>query len=165
MSSSTTFPISIDELKLIPGVGTGKARRYGRPFVDFIRTYVEQNEIERPDDFKMRAIPSKSNAKIFLIQGIDRKTDLDSLAESRGMDFDELLDELEAIVNSGYKIDIQYYIDQKIMDQDIQDEIFDYFRESESGSLEEAYKDLGLDDYTEQDIRLMRIKFLSEMGN
>ena len=162
---ATTFPISIDELKLIPGVGTGKARRYGRPFVDFIRTYVEQNEIERPDDFKMRAIPSKSNAKIFLIQGIDRKTDLESLAESRGMDFDELLDELEAIVNSGYKIDIQYYIDQKIMDQDIQDEIFDYFRESESGSLEEAYKDLGLDDYTEQDIRLMRIKFLSEMGN
>ncbi len=125
---------------------------------------MEENEIERPDDFRMRAIPNRSNTKVFLIQGIDRKTDLESLAESRGMDFDELLDELEGIVYSGYRIDIQYYIDQ-LMDKDIQDEIFDYFCESESGDLEEAYRDLGLDDYEEKEIRLMRIKFLSEMGN
>ena len=161
---ATTYPVTIDELKLISGVGDGKAKRYGQPFVELIKQYVEENEIERPDDFRMRAIPSRSNAKIFLIQNIDLKTDLAALAESRNMTFDELLTELEAIVYSGYKIDIQYYIDQ-IMDEDMQEEIFDYFRESESGDLEEAYRNLGLDNYEENEIRLMRIKFLSEMGN
>ena len=161
---ATTYPITVDELKLIPGVGDGKARRYGKPFVELIKKYVEVNEVERPDDFRMRTIPNKSNSKIFLIQGIDRRIDLESLAESRGMNFDELLDELETIVDNGYKIDIQYYIDQ-IMSPDMQDEIFDYFRQSESGDLEEAYNELGLDDYKEHEIRLVRIKFLSEMGN
>ncbi len=161
---ATTYPITIDELKLVSGVGESKARRYGQPFVDLIKKYVEENDIERPDDFRMRTIPSRSNVKIKLIQNIDRKTDLDSLAASPGMDFDKLLDELEAIVNSGYKIDIQYYISERI-DQDIQDEIYDYFLHSETGDLKQAYNDLGLDDYTEHEIRLMRIKFLSEMGN
>ena len=161
---ATTYPVTLDELKLIPGVGDGKAKRYGKDFVELIKMHVEENEIERPEDFRMRAVPNKSNFKIYLIQGIDRKTDLSSLAESRGITFDELLDELEAIVYSGYKINIDYYIDQQ-MDDDIQEEIFDYFRNSETDDLQTAFDELGLDDYKEEEIRLVRIKFLSEMGN
>ena len=161
---ATTYPVTLDELKLIPGVGDGKAKRYGKDFVELIQMHVEENEIERPDDFRMRAMPNKSNSKIYLIQGIDRKTDLSSLAESRGMDFDELLTELESIVYSGYKINIDYYINQQI-DEDIQEDIFDYFRNSETDDLQAAIDELGLDDYKEEEIRLVRIKFLSEMGN
>ncbi|MBO7609758.1 MAG: DNA helicase RecQ [Muribaculaceae bacterium] len=161
---ATTYPITLDELKLIPGVGDGKAKRYGKDFIELIKRHVDQNEIERPEDFRMRAMPNKSNAKIYLIQGIDRKTDLSSLAESRDMDFDELLDELESIVYSGYKINIDYYINE-VVDQDIQDDIFDYFRNSETDDLQTAFDELGLEDYKEEEIRLVRIKFLSEMGN
>lgn len=161
---STTYPITLDELKLVPGVGDGKARRYGKEFVELIKKYVDENEIERPDDFRMRAIPKKSNVKIFLIQGIDRKISLDSLAESRGMSFDELLTELETIVYNGYKINIDYYIEQT-MDADIQQDIFEYFRECEVDDLAKAIEELGEDEYTEKEVRLVRIKFLSEMGN
>lgn len=161
---ATTYPISVDELKLIPGVGDGKAKRYGKEFVELIKRHVEENEIERPDDFRMRAVPNKSNAKIYLIQGIDRKTDLVALANSRGMDFNQLLDELESIVYSGYKINIDYYIND-MMDEDIQEDIFDYFRNSETDDLQRAFDELGLEDYKEEEIRLVRIKFLSEMGN
>ena len=160
---ATTYPITLDELRLIPGVGEGKAKRYGKDFIDLIRFHVEENEIERPQDFRMRSIAKKSNPKIYLIQGIDRKVSLDALAQSKNMNFEELLDELEAIVYSGYKIDIGYYLDQT-MDQDMQEDIYDYFRSSDTDDLAAAVEELG-DDYTENEIRLTRIRFLSEMGN
>ena len=161
---ATTYPITLDELKLIPGVGEGKAKRYGLQFVELIKRHVEENEIERPEDFRMRAVASKSNVKIYLITGTDRKIGLDELAKDKGMDMDELLDELEAIVYSGYKINIGYYVDA-VMDQDIHDDIYNYFRESESDDLQRAIDELGEDDYTEEEIRLVRIQFLSDMGN
>lgn len=160
---ATTYPITLDELKLIPGVGEGKAKRYGQKFVELIKRHVEENEIERPEDFRMRAVASKSNIKIYLITGTDRKIGLDELAKDKGMDMDELLDELEAIVYSGYKINIGYYVDS-VMDEDIHDDIYEYFRESESDDLQTAVDELG-DDYTEEEIRLVRIQFLSDMGN
>ncbi|MBR1474885.1 MAG: DNA helicase RecQ [Muribaculaceae bacterium] len=160
---ATTYPITIEELKLIPGVGEGKAKRYGQKFVELIKRHVDENEIERPEDFRMRAVASKSNVKIYLITGTDRKIGLDELAKDKGMDMDELLDELESIVYSGYKINIGYYVDM-VMDQDIHDDIYDYFRESESDDLQEAIQELG-EDYTEEEIRLVRIQFLSDMGN
>ncbi len=160
---ATTYPITIDELKLIPGVGEGKAKRYGNKFVELIKRHVDENEIERPEDFRMRAVASKSNVKIYLITGTDRKIGLDELAKDKGMDMDELLDELEAIVYSGYKINIGYYVDM-IMDDDIHDDIYEYFRESESDDLQTAIDELG-EDYTEEEIRLVRIQFLSDMGN
>ena len=160
---ATTYPITLDELKLIPGVGEGKAKRYGQKFVELIKRHVDENEIERPEDFRMRAVASKSNVKIYLITGTDRKIGLDELAKDKGMDMDELLDELEAIVYSGYKINIGYYVDA-VMDQDIHDDIYNYFRESESDDLQTAIDELG-DDYTEEEIRLVRIQFLSDMGN
>ena len=161
---ATTYPITLDELKLIPGVGEGKAKRYGQKFVELIKRHVDENEIERPEDFRMRAVASKSNVKIYLITGTDRKIGLDELAKDKGMDMDELLDELEAIVYSGYKINIGYYVDS-VMDQDIHDDIYNYFRESESDDLQTAIDELGEDDYTEEEIRLVRIQFLSDMGN
>ncbi len=160
---ATTYPITLDELKLIPGVGDGKAKRYGQEFVSLIKRHVDENEIERPEDFRMRAVASKSNVKIYLITGTDRKIGLDELAKDKGMDMDELLDELEAIVYSGYKINIGYYVDM-VMDQDIHDDIYDYFRDSESDDLKTAIEELG-EDYTEEEIRLVRIQFLSDMGN
>ncbi len=160
---ATTYPITLDELKLIPGVGEGKAKRYGQEFVSLIKRHVDENEIERPEDFRMRAVASKSNVKIYLITGTDRKIGLDELAKDKGMDMDELLDELEAIVYSGYKINIGYYVDM-VMDQDIHDDIYDYFRDSESDDLKTAIEELG-EDYTEEEIRLVRIQFLSDMGN
>ena len=160
---ATTYPITVDELKLIPGVGEGKAKRYGQKFVELIKRHVEENEIERPEDFRMRSVANQSNVKIYLIKGTDRKIGLDELAKDKGMDMDELLDELEAIVYSGYKINIGYYVDS-VMDQDIHDDIYDYFRDSESDDLQTAIDELG-DDFTEEEIRLVRIQFLSDMGN
>lgn len=160
---ATTYPITLDELKNIPGVGAGKAKRFGAEFVEVIRRHVEDNEIQRPEDLRVRTVPSKSNVKIFLIQGIDRKVSLDVLADSKGLEFSELLDELEGIVESGTKINIRYYLNE-IMDEEQQEEIMDFFRQSEEDNLEEAIQELG-EDYTEEEIRLVRVKFLSEMGN
>ncbi len=160
---ATTYPITLDELKNIPGVGVGKATRFGTEFVEVIRRHVEENEIQRPEDLRVRTVPSKSNVKIFLIQGIDRKVSLDVLADSKGLEFSELLDELEGIVESGTKINIRYYLNE-ILDEDQQEEIMDFFRQSEEDNLEEAIQELG-EDYTEEEIRLVRVKFLSEMGN
>lgn len=160
---ATTYPINIDELQNIPGVGSGKAKRYGEEFVRVIKTHVEENEIERPEDLRVRSVANKSKLKISIIQGIDRKIALDELAESKGLDFSEFLDEIEAIVYSGTKINISYFLDE-IMDEDHQEDIFDYFKESESDDLEMAISELGRD-YSEEEIRLVRIKFLSEMGN
>lgn len=160
---ATTYPISIEELINIPGVGPGKAKRYGEEFIKVIKRHVEENEIERPEDLLVRSVPNKSKLKISLIQGIDRRIPLDELAESKGLDFNEMLDEVEAIVYSGTKINIDYFISE-IMDEDHEDEIFEYFKESESDDLDEAVKELG-SDFTEEEIRLVRIKFLSELGN
>ena len=160
---ATTYPVTIEELKLVPGVGEGKAKKFGQEFVDLIKKYVDENEIERPDDFRMRAIP-KNNKKITLIQGIDNKKSLESLAESLGLTHDEMLSELEGIVYNGWKINIDYYIREKI-DEDIIQDIYDYFCNCEEDNLSKAIEELGQDDYTEEEVRLVRIKFLSEMGN
>ena len=160
---ATTYPITLDELQNIPGVGPGKAKRYGQEFIDLIKKYVDENEIERPEDMRVRTVANKSKNKIELITAIDRKVPLDALAESKDLEFDELLDELEAIVYSGTKINVSYYIDEAI-DNDIEEDIFEYFKESDSDRLSVAIEELG-DEYTEEEIRLVRIKFLSEMGN
>jgi len=160
---ATTYPITIDELQNIPGVGPGKAKRYGKEFVDLIKKYVDENEIERPEDMRVRTVANKSKLKVEIITAIDRKVPLDALAESKDLEFDELLDELEAIVYSGTKINVSYYIDEAI-DVDIEEDIFSYFKESDTDDIETAMQELG-DDYTEEEIRLVRIKFLSEMGN
>ena len=160
---ATTYPITLDELQNIPGVGPGKAKRYGKDFVELIKKYVDENEIERPEDMRVRTVANKSKLKVEIITAIDRKVPLDALAESKDLDFDELLDELEAIVYSGTKINVSYYIDEAI-DADIEEDIFEYFKESDTDDIETAMEELG-DDYTEEEIRLVRIKFLSEMGN
>lgn len=160
---ATTYPVTLEELQNIPGVGAGKAKRYGEDFIKVIKTHVEENEIERPEDLRVRSVANKSKLKISIIQGIDRKIALDALAESKGLEFNELLDEIEAIVYSGTKISIDYFLDE-IMDEDRQLDIFDYFKESESDDLQEAINELG-NEYSEEEIRLIRIKFLSEMGN
>ncbi|MDE5723029.1 MAG: DNA helicase RecQ, partial [Paramuribaculum sp.] len=159
---ATTYPINIEELAGIAGVGAGKARRYGKEFVEVIRKHVEENDIDRPEDLVVRSLANKSKVKISIIHSIDRKIDLNEIADSKGMEFDELLDEIESIVNSGTKININYYIDE-MLDEDQQDEIFDWFKQSESGMLEDAYQEFG-SDYSEEEIRLMRIKFISDMG-
>ncbi|MCK9155258.1 MAG: DNA helicase RecQ [Paludibacteraceae bacterium] len=161
---ATTYPITLDELQNIPGVGAGKAKRFGEDFVKLIRTHVQENEIERPEDLRVRSVANKSKLKVSIIQAIDRKIALDDIAESKGLEFGELLDEIEVIVYSGTKININYFLNQ-IMDQDRIDEVFDYFKEAESDDIKDAVEELGAEDYTEEEIRLVRIKFLSEMGN
>ncbi len=161
---ATVYPISIEELQNIPGVGAGKAKRYGEDFIKLIKKHVIENEIERPEDLRVRSVPNKSKLKVSIIQAIDRKIPLDDIAESKGLDFDELLTEIESIVESGTKINIDFFLAQ-IMDEERTNDIFDYFREeSESDDINDAVEGLG-GDYTEEEIRLVRIKFLSEMGN
>ena len=160
---ATTYPVTIEELQNIPGVGAGKAKRYGEEFIKVINIHCDENEIERPEDLRVRTVANKSKLKVSIIQGIDRKIALDELAESKGLEFSDLLDEVEAIVYSGTKINIDYFL-QEIMDEDHIEDIFEYFKEADSDSLEDAINELGRD-YTEEEIRLVRIKFLSEMGN
>lgn len=159
---ATTYPITIEELANISGVGIGKAKRYGDEFVKLIRRHVEENEIDRPEDMVVRTVANKSKVKIAIIHAIDRKIPLDEIARSMGLETDELLEDIEAIVNSGTKINLDYYIDD-LLDDEQQQDIFDYFKDSESGDLNDAYNELG-DEYAEEEIRLMRIKFISEMG-
>ena len=160
---ATTYPVTLDELQNSPGVGAGKAKRYGEEFVKVIKKHCDENEIERPEDLRVRTVANKSKLKVSIIQGIDRKIALDELAESKGLEFSDLLDEVEAIVYSGTKIHIDYFLDE-VMDEDHVEDIFDYFKEAESDDLEAAIEELGRE-YTEEEIRLVRIKFLSEMGN
>ena len=160
---ATSYPITVDELLNIPGVGSGKANRYGEAFVKVIRTYVEEKEIERPEDLRVRSVANKSKLKISIIQAIDRKIDLNEIAVSNGIDFDQLLDEIEAIVNAGTRINISYFIDE-IIDPEDQKDIFDFFRTQETDNLDEAYAEL-CPDYSEEEVRLVRVKFLSELGN
>jgi ATP-dependent DNA helicase RecQ len=161
---ATNYPISIDELKNITGVGAGKATKYGKPFVDLIKKYVEDNEIERPMDLVVKSVVNKSGLKVYIIQNIDRKISLEDMADAKGLKLGEMIGEIETIVASGTRIDIQYYINE-VIDEERQDEVFEYFRTAESDSVMDALKELGEDDYTEDEIRLMRIKFMSELGN
>lgn len=160
---ATTYPLTKDELMGIPGVGAGKASKFGKDFLAVIKKYVEENEIERPEDIRVRSVAKKSNTKIQIIQAIDRQVDLDELSENLGLEFDEFLTELESIVEAGTKIDIQYFVDM-ILDEDQQADIEEYFSECEEDDIEGAIQELG-GDYDEESIRLMRVKFISDKGN
>lgn len=160
---STAYPVTEEELLCIPGVGNGKAKRFGKEFLELIAKYVEENEIERPEDIRVRMVANKSKVKIYIIQGIDRKIPLDDLASSKGLEFSELLDDIESIVDCGTRLNIDYYMNE-IMEPDQQEELLDYFMETQEDNLEEAIQELG-EDFTEDEIRLMRVKFLSEYGN
>ena len=160
---ATTYPVTIEELQNIPGVGAGKAKRYGKDFVEIIKKYVDENEIIRPEDLRVRTVANKSKLKVWIVQSIDRKVALDDIAISKGLEFDELLDEIETIVYAGTRINVDYFIND-VMDEDHIDEIYQYFKESVTDSLEEAIRELG-SEYTEEEIRLIRIKFLSELAN
>lgn len=160
---ATVYPVSLEDLQTIQGVGAGKARRYGKEFVALIKKHCEENDIERPMDLRVRTVAKKSVLKVKIIQSIDRHVALDDIAEAQGLEFDELLDEVEAIVYSGTKINIDYFLEE-VMDDDRIDEIYDYFKESETDDLEAAMDELG-EDCTEEEIRLVRIKFMSDMGN
>ncbi len=160
---ATTYPVTLDELQNIPGVGAGKAKRYGQEFITLIKKHVEENEIERPEDLRVRTVANKSKLKVSIIQRIDRKVALDEIALTNGLEFNELLDEIEAIVYSGTRINIDYFVND-VMDEDHVEDIYEYFKDSETDDLEDAIEELG-GDYTEEEIRLVRIKFLSEMAN
>jgi len=160
---TTLYPITLEEMQNIPGVGVGKAKRYGQEFCDLIKQYCEENEIERPTDMRVRTVANKSKMKVNIIHAIDHKIDLEEIAKSNGIGFDELLDELEAIVYSGTKLNIDYFLDEEI-DEDCISEIYDYFRSSETDNLDVAVKNIE-GDYDDEVIRLVRIKFISELAN
>lgn len=160
---ATVYPISEEELQNIPGVGAGKAKRYGKAFCELIKRHCEENDISRLEDLRVRTVANKSKLKVSIIQSIDRKVALDDIASAKGIDFPELLDEIEAIVYSGTRLNIDYFLDE-VMDEDHMLDIYDYFRESETDDLDVAMDELG-DEYTEEEIRLVRVKFISEMAN
>ncbi len=159
---ATSYPITLDELQNIPGVGAGKAKRYGKEFVELIKKHVEENDITRPEDLRVKTVANKSKLKVSIVQAIDRKVALDDLAESKGIDFNEMLSEVEAIVYSGTKINIDYFLNE-VMDQDVIQDIYSYFKETETDDLEKAQEELS--DYTDTEIRMVRIKFFSDMAN
>jgi ATP-dependent DNA helicase RecQ len=162
---SIQYPITIEELQNITGVGVGKAKRYGNEFIDLIKAYVEDKEIVRPQDMVVKSVANKSLLKVFIIQSIDRKMDLEDIANAKNLEVNELISEIEAIVNSGTKLNLDYYIN-KVIEEEKLNEIFDYFKdEAETESIEEAIDYLGEEDFTEEEIRLVRIKFISEVGN
>ncbi len=160
---ATTYPITIDELKNIPGVGEGKAKRYGEEFCALIKRHCEENEIDRPEDIRIRTVANKSKLKVAIINAIDRKVALDDLAISKGVEFDELLDDVESIVYSGTKLNIDYFLEE-ILDEENLNEIYEYFKTSDTDSIDAAIEELG-GEYTEEEIRLVRVKFISEVGN
>ncbi|MBT8218613.1 MAG: DNA helicase RecQ [Bacteroidia bacterium] len=161
---ATMYPISMKDMANINGISIGKANRYGKPFLELIKQYVEDNDIERPTEFVVKSIANKSKLKVTIIQNIDRKLPLDEIARSNNISMDQLSDELDMIVNSGTKLDINYYLEE-IMDDDTQEDIYDYFMDAESGDADAAYAELKDDDYTMEEIKLVRLKFLSEMSN
>lgn len=161
---SIMYPVTIDELKNCQGVGEGKAKKFGKEFIQLIAKYVEENDIIRPTEFVVKSVANKSLNKVYIIKSIDRRLPLDEIADAKNMELDQLYDELEAIVGSGTRINIDYYIRQ-VIDEDKVDDIYDYFKEeATSDSVNEALKALG-PDYTEEEVRLIRIKFMSELGN
>ena len=160
---ATVYPVTLEELQQVQGVGAGKARKFGKEFVELIKRHCEENEIERPEDLRVRTVAKKSAMKVKIIQSIDRQVDLDDIANAQGLEFEELLDEVEAIVYSGTKLNIDYFLEE-VMDDDHVDDIYDYFSESDTDDLNTAMDELG-DDYSEDEVRLVRIKFLSEVAN
>ncbi len=161
---SISYPVTLDELKNCQGIGEGKARKFGKEFIELIAKYVEENEIMRPDDFVVKSIVNKSANKVFIIQSIDRKLPLEDIAEAKGLDMEELMTEIEAIVYSGTQLNLDYYLEQTI-DEDVIEDIYEYFKEdAESDSLEAAMEELG-SDYDEMEVRLVRVKFLCEVAN
>lgn len=160
----TQYPTSIEEMTHISGVGTGKAQKYGHEFIELIKKYVEENEIERPQDFVVKSVVNKSALKVYIIQNIDRRINFEDIAIAKGLDMDELLTEIESIVASGAKINIDYYINEYIEPYH-QEEILDYFHNAESDSVDEALEELGEGEYTMEEIRIMKIKFMSDLGN
>lgn len=160
----THYPIAMDELRQISGVGSGKAMKFGSPFLELIKKYVEDNDIERPIDLIIKTQANKSQMKVSIIQNIDRQIGLEDIADSKGITYEEILKEVESIVNSGTKLNLNYFIDE-VIDDDRQDEVFDYFRAAETDSIDAALNELGETDYTREEIQLMRIKFMSELGN
>ncbi len=161
---SVQYPTSMEELQNITGVGAGKAKRYGKEFVELIKAYVEEKEIIRPQDLVVKSVVNKSGLKVYIIQSIDRKLSFVDICEAKNIEMGDLLNEVESIVNSGTKINIDYYIDE-VLDEEKRDEIFEYFMEAESESIADALNELGEADFSEEEIRLVRIKFISEMGN
>ena len=158
------YPITKEEMTQIAGVGAGKAEKFGEPFIKLIKEYVEENDITRPNDMVVKSVVNKSALKIAIIQNIDKRIPLEDIAYARGLSFDELLSEIESIVSSGTRLDLNYYIQDNI-DEYHQEDILEYFREAESDDVEQALRELGEDEYEEQEVRLMRIKFISEVGN
>jgi ATP-dependent DNA helicase RecQ len=161
---ATQYPITMDEMANITGVSKGKAMRYARPFIEMIKDYVEENDIDRPTDFVVKQVANKSKVKVNIIQGIDRKIPLHDIASANQLSMEDLLDEMNAIVLSGTKLNIDYYIEEGV-DEYSREDIYEYFMEAETDSIEEAYKELKEDDITIEEIQLMRIKFMSEMAN
>jgi ATP-dependent DNA helicase RecQ len=162
---STYYPVTVEELQNMPGVGVGKAKRFGEEFLKLIKRHVEENDIDRPIDMVVKSVANKSKLKISIIQSIDRKVPLNDLAEGKGIEMNELLKELESIVYSGTRVNIDYYIDQ-VMDEEHRDDIFSYFKEeAESDDITTALMELGEDEFTEEEVRMVRIKFISEVGN
>ena len=158
------YPITMDELTHITGVGAGKAAKFGASMISLIKKYVEENDIERPIDMVVKSVVNKSGLKVYIIQSIDRKVGLEAIAKGKQVSMTDLLNEIETIVLSGTKVNINYYIDE-MMDPEKQEDVYEYFKESETDSIEVALKELGEDDYSEEEVRLMRIKFLSEFAN
>ncbi len=161
---ATTYPTTLDEVAKVSGVGPGKAQRYGKPFAELIAKYVKENKIERPQDLVVKSTVNKSGLKVFLIQAIDRKLSLEDIADAKGLSMNVLIGELESIVSAGTRVNIEHYIDE-VIDEDVQDDIYEHFKSAESDSVELAMKELGEDEYDEEDVRLVRIKFISEFGN
>lgn len=158
------YPTTVDEMTNISGVGTGKAQKYGKPFADLIKKYVDENEIDRPQDYIVKSVVKKSAIKVFIIQSIDRKLSFEDIAIAKGLEINELLSEIESIVASGTKLDINYYIEENIEPYH-QDEILDYFAEAETDCCEACLRELGEDEFTLEEIRIMRIKYMSDVGN
>lgn len=158
------YPTNLQELEKIQGVSKGKAMKFGRKFVDLIARYVEENDIEKPDDFVMKNVANKSAIKIYIIQNIDKKIPLETIARNKDLNYEELVKAMEAIVASGTKLNINYCLDEE-MDEDEQEDVFDFFRESEDGDLNGAYEEFKDDDVSMEQLQLLRIKFLSEYGN
>jgi ATP-dependent DNA helicase RecQ len=160
---ASQYPTTTEELTQIVGVGAGKARKFGKPFLDLINKYVEENEIDRPQDFVVKSVVNKSGLKVHIIQNIDRKLPLEDIASAKGKELDDVIDEIEAIVSSGTKINIDYYLND-MLDEEEQEDIYDYFMEAETDDIGEAYDEFD-GDFTEEQLRLMRIKFMSEVAN
>ncbi|MEL7220460.1 MAG: RQC domain-containing protein, partial [Bacteroidota bacterium] len=161
---ATMYPITMDEMAKVSGVSIGKARRYARPFIELIAAYVEANDIIRPTEFVVKQVANKSRMKVNIIQGIDRKIPLEDLASSNALSMEDLMEELDAIVTSGTKVNLDYYLEDNV-DEYAREDIIDYFMNAETDSIDEAYVELKEDDITVEEIRLMRIKFLSDNAN